>query len=314
MPKSRQDSDQEPGRGSRTVITVRPTSRRETLRQVESGLAVNEADSRPADKRTTPPTVAAPSPTAPAPVVRQRRGCMGTVALFGGLSLLVLTLALAIMMLAFTQQMTSFFDDPVDKVLEMFGIDRGNTEAEVVDTQLILLGIKDMAMLETTRGDILIEETVVQPKTFLLKDARLRVQYLGRVTAGIDLSQITEANILEQTDDRLVIQLPPAQITGCYLQYHDTLENTCGTNVLGMADCSATFERLNETAYERGMQDLLRTAEELAILDIAYDNAETAIAGLLRDLGFETIEFRHSDPLPITAENCRVGTPQTIPD
>ena len=207
MPKSRQDSEEEQERKPRTAITVRPSSRRDALRQVESRLAANEGDSRPAKKRTTPPAVVTPAATEPAPVVRQRRGCMGTVALFGGLSLLVLTLALAIMMLAFTQQMTSFFDDPVDNVLEMFGIDRGNTEPEVVDTQLILLGIKDMAMLETTRGDILIEETVVQPKEFLLKDARLRVQYLGRVTAGIDLSQITEASILEPPDDRLVIQL-----------------------------------------------------------------------------------------------------------
>lgn len=242
----------------------------------------------------------APPPT---PVVKQR-GCMGTCALFGGLSLLVITVTIAIMMIAFTQEVTDFFKNPFDNILEGFGIDTGKSTPEIVDTRLIVLGIKKLAVLETTRGDILIEETAVQEKTMLLKDAKLRMQYTGRVTAGIDLALIDESSIENSPDGRVIIALPPAQITGCYLQNPVVIENTCGTNVLGMANCSDTFEKLQDTTYTRALQDLLATAEELKLRELAYQNAEEAIAGLLSDLGFENVEFRRSMEVLPPDDSC----------
>lgn len=226
-----------------------------------------------------------------------RRGA--SCGFFAGLSLLVVVVVAGIVILAFTNRLTGFMDDPLDNTLELLGIDRGQTEPEVIDARVVVLGIQNLALLETTRGDILVDETVVQEKTFVLRDARLRVQYAGRVTAGLDLSRLGEQDVVVEMPDRVTINLPPAQITGCYLRDPEIIENTCGTNLLGMADCSATYERLQRTAYERARVDLLETAQELDVLTDAIESAESAIAGLLRDLGFEEITFnRSTETLP----------------
>lgn len=229
------------------------------------------------------------------PVESSPRGCWGTFALFFGASMLVVTIVFAITVLAFTNEVSDFMDAPVDNVLELIGIDRGRSTPEVTDTRIIVLGIKQLSVLETVRGDILVQKTVVQEKSSVLKDARLRVQFYGRLTAGVDLSQIADDDIIVQSPDAIEVHLPPAQITGCYLQDPEILESSCGTNFLGMGNCSDTFQRLQKTAYDRGLVDLLQAADELNLLDEAIANAETSIASLLREFGFESITFIRSD-------------------
>ena len=215
-----------------------------------------------------------------------------------------MTVVFAVMLLAFTNEMTDFMDDPVDNFLEFFGIDRGKTTPEVTDTRIIILGIKQMSILETVRGDILIQKRVVQEKTSILKDAELRVQFYGRLTAGVDLSQIQDGDVILHSDTRVEVHLPPAQITGCYLQDPEILESSCGTNFLGTANCSDTFQRLQETAYDRGIVDLLQAAEELDLLTEAIQNAENSVAGLLREFGFTDIEFVRSEAVLPPDETC----------
>jgi hypothetical protein len=229
-----------------------------------------------------------------------QRGCLATCALFGGLSLLILTITFAAILFAFTQSVTNFFGDAWDGARDLFGIGDGATP-EVVDTQVIVLGIRHMSVLQTTSGDILIEKEVVQEKTSLLKDAKLRIRYIGRATAGIDLAQITDQSVTVGPENHITIELPPAQITGCYLRDPEILENSCGTSFLGVADCSDTYERLQDKAYERAIGDLLDTAQELNLAEQAYQSAEATIADLLRDLGYSTdsVSFtRRNETLP----------------
>ncbi|WP_119072600.1 DUF4230 domain-containing protein [Aggregatilinea lenta] len=251
-------------------------------------------DQRPVRRKRRP----APVPEPPVQYVERQRSLPGC-GFFVGASLLVVVIVFALIALAFTNELTDFFDDPVDNVLEMIGIDRGNSTPEVVDARVVVLGIQKLAVIETTRADILVDETVVQEKSFVLRDARLRVQYSGRVTAGVDLSLIEDEDIVMEEANRVTISLPPAQITGCYLRDPEIIENTCGSNVLGMANCSDTYENLQKTAYNRAMSDLLDTAEEQDVVGTAIESAESAISDLLGNFGITEITFnRSTETLP----------------
>jgi len=236
---------------------------------------------------------------------RAKRGCWSTCALYSGLSLVILTLVFAVMAVAFTQEVTDFLDEPWNRISELLGF-TGNATPEVTDTKVIVLGIQKMSFLETTRGDIMIEKTVVQEKTFVLKDASLHIRYIGRVTAGIDLSLITESDVILNPDNSLTVNMPPAQISGCYLQDPEILDSGCGTSFLGMADCDATLDQLQEVAYDRALVDLLETTQELELLNTAYENAEDSVAAFLNTLGYrdEQIEFRRSSEVLPPDESC----------
>ncbi len=260
-------------------------------------------DQRPTRRKRRP----APD-SEPVPVQYIERRSLPGCGFFVGASLLVIVLVFALIALAFTNELTDFFDDPVDNVLEMVGIDRGNSTPEVVDARVVVLGIQNLAVIETTRADILVDETVVQEKAFLLRDARLRVQYSGRVTAGVDLSLIQDADVAVDGPGRVTINLPPSQITGCYLRDPEILENTCGSNVLGTANCSDTYENLQQTAYNRAMSDLLETAQEQDVTGLAIASAESAISGLLEDLGFDDIVFNRSINVLPPDDSCLSGS------
>jgi hypothetical protein len=51
----------------------------------------------------------------------------------------------------------------------------GDGETEVVDTKLIVLGIKDLALLETARSDIMIEQTAARNNRFS-PDSQLKIR------------------------------------------------------------------------------------------------------------------------------------------
>jgi hypothetical protein len=248
-----------------------------------------------------------PEPEPPIQYIEQR-SIWPSCGTFVGISLLVIVLIFGVIALAFTNELTDFFDDPVDNVLEMVGIDRGNSTPEVVDARVVVLGIQELALIETTRAELLTDVTVVQEKSFVLRDARLRVQYSGRVTAGVDLSLIEDGDVIVEGPERVTINLPPAQITGCYLRDPEILENTCGTNVLGMANCSDTYETLQQVAYNRSMSDLLDTAQEQDVTGLAIASAESAISDLLKNFGITEITFnRSTDTLP-PDDSCMPGS------
>jgi hypothetical protein len=132
----------------------------------------------------------------------------------------------------------------------------------------------------------------------------LYIRYIGRVTAGIDLSLIEDDDITVGLDKSVVIKLPPAQITGCYLQNPEVIDSTCGTSFLGASDCDQIIEDMRQEAYEKGLQYLLEAAEEDQLLDHAYSNAEEAIIDLLKDLGYENVRFGKSDQVLPPDSSC----------
>lgn len=252
-------------------------------------------------KRQPPPERKGRRPP-PTTIVKQR-SALSTCALFTGIILVILVLGVCLWSIAVTQGVRGFMGDTWSFFEDLLGFG-GDSEPEVVDTTVIVLGIKELAFLETVSGDVMIEKTVVQEKTSVLKDAKLRIRYVGRVTAGIDLSLITVEDITVQADNTLVVSLPPVQYSGCYLQNPEILSSTCGTNFLGLGDCSDTFKRMQETAHERAIKELLETAEKLELLDQAYQNAEQAVYGLLHNMGYNDVQFVRSEESLPPNESC----------
>lgn len=235
-----------------------------------------------------------------APLPPARRGCWGTCALFGGLSLLVITLVVACMALVMTVQIASFLRDPLDNFLAIFGFESDSTPV-VVDNRTIVLGIRDMALLQTTTGDIQITKTVVD--TGPAPDAELKVSYIGHVTAGIDLAQVTEQSLVFAPDGSLTVFLPPAQLTGCYLGKPDVLSRQC-TDIPLAQDCGKIIQRLHDEAYDRAIDELRDTAYELDLLTLSYQEAEARVYDLLRSLGYEQVTFELSGEELPPSDTC----------
>ena len=76
------------------------------------------------------------------------------------MSLLVLTLVFAFLTVVMIVDATEFLRDPLGNFLEVFGFE-SNTTPQEVDSRTVVLGIREMALLQTASGDIEITKTVV---------------------------------------------------------------------------------------------------------------------------------------------------------
>lgn len=220
-------------------------------------------------------------------VVQEQRGCMSTCALGAVVVAVVGVIVFGIMALAFTNQLTDFGDD----LRTFLGLQ--DATPEVADTQIIVLGIRTMALLQTTSGDLLIEKEVIEDQP-LRKDPFVKMRYIGRVTAGIDLGAISEGDIVVESADSVRVTLPPAHLTGCFLENAVQLDASCGTTFLGLTSCTDKINQLQQVAQRRAKEDLIEMASELTIVEQAYDAAEGAVRGVLTDLGFESVQFARS--------------------
>ncbi len=232
----------------------------------------------------------------------RRRGCFGSVLYLFGVVRLAITVLILVVVILVAYQLVGFVRSPLDNVLEFLGFDRNSTPVEV-DSRTIVLGIQDMAVLQTTSGDLEITKTVVD--TGPSPDAEIVVSYIGHVTAGIDLSLITENDIVAQADGSVAIRLPPAQLTGCYLGKPAVMSRSC-TDIPFVQDCASIVARMQDTAYDRALEELRQTAEELNLVDRADQEARSRIFDLLKNLGYSNVEFQPSEVVvtPTPSPSC----------
>jgi hypothetical protein len=250
----------------------------------------------PAPQQSEVPSV----PAGPPPqknVARRKppRSCWSTCALFGGVSLLVLTLVIACMALMLTLQLSDFLGDPVDNFLAVFGFE-DNATPVVTNSRTIVLSVQELARLETVQSGLVITKTVVDSGA--APDAELQISYTGTVKAGIDLATIGEDDITVSPEGAVTLILPPPHVTYCDLGKPEVHRWAC-RGWAGLQDCSSRYERLQSEAYNRAMGDLLEAAAEMDLLGTARQNAEGTLYDLLQKLGFEQITFIvEGEPLP----------------
>ncbi len=248
--------------------------------------------------------------TAPKDKPKQGRGCLlgaltapqrwARLGLVGGMALALVLLLTVCATVIVTVQAMDFLRDPLGGFLGVFGFDPNATPQEV-DSRTIVLGIQQMAILQTTSGDIEITKTVVD--TGAAPDAELTVSYVGHVTAGIDLSQVTEENVLVNPDGSVTVTLPPAYLTGCYLGKAQILNQSC-TDIPFVQDCNKIVAELRSVAYDRALEELRATAEELQLAENAYQEAEAQLYDLLGSFGFTRITFQRSEGTASPDASC----------
>ena len=128
---------------------------------------------------------------------------------------------------------------------------------------------------------------------FFAGENRVLLLAHGVVKAGVDLGKLTP-NDLRIEGKEIIIVLPPAQITDAYLDDAQTkvIERTTGF--------LRSFDKdLEQNVRQNAVEDIRRAARTGGILKDAEDRAQTQLAGLFLQLGFEKVEYRSANGLPL---------------
>lgn len=125
----------------------------------------------------------------------------------------------------------------------------------------------------------------------------------GTVAAGIDLSQMSPEDIQVLDPVTVQIHLPPAQIFPEYsgLNNEKSYVADRDTGLLTRAD-----PQLETQVRRVAEQEILEVAQGSNLLQLADENAEKEIRGLLEGLGFVNIEFWDETPPPAPTYNPEV--------
>lgn len=158
----------------------------------------------------------------------------------------------------------------------------------VQTTSAVIQQIKTLSELVTVK--YVIEKVVVLEDikwVAVLGESRVLLLAHGIVKAGIDLGKIQPAD-LEVSGKKIIVRLPPAQITDAYLDENQTriIERTTGV--------LRTFDKdLEQTARQNAIDDIRRAARTGGIMRDAEEKAQAQLRTLFHELGFEEVEFRN---------------------
>ena len=109
----------------------------------------------------------------------------------------------------------------------------------------------------------------------------------GRVTAGVDLSKISEADIRSE-GTKVTLRLPPAEIFGTAL---DDESNCTRVYDRDVPPFMSPTEQLDAQARQQALTSFRQTALDNGILERAYVRAQEEIARLLLLTGYASVEF-----------------------
>ncbi len=118
----------------------------------------------------------------------------------------------------------------------------------------------------------------------------------GEVRAGVDLSQITEADI-QLGDSTIAITLPPPQILDSKLDLARSNVYDYDRGFLGMGPDNAP--ELQELAQEEALGNIESAACAEGILNDANRRAEMVVGQLLRTAGFEAVTVTTQPRFPL---------------
>ena len=153
----------------------------------------------------------------------------------------------------------------------------------------VLKVIQEKPRLETTSYFLSTVADVSQRVGLLQQEQRVILVACGTVTAGIDISQITNANVSVKGDS-VVIQLPQAEVFRTALV--EDRDPPC-TYVAYRSDgiLLESAKSLEGLARVQAMDTMQATALEYDVLATAEKNAETEVRRLLYLVGYKSVEF-----------------------
>ena|ERR1700728_1906677 len=118
-----------------------------------------------------------------------------------------------------------------------------------------------------------------------LGENRLLMVAHGIVKAGVDLSEIKPSDI-KVSGKKIIIKLPQARITDCYLDDNLTEIVDRKTGLLRSFD-----KDLEQSGRRQAVEDINRAARNSGILKDADERARAQLTNFFRQLGYEEVEF-----------------------
>lgn len=161
----------------------------------------------------------------------------------------------------------------------------------------VVVAIRDLARLETAEYHVerVIDLRQQQTRFFGLVEAEdaLLLVAAADVEAGVDLTQMSDGDIVIEPDERrATLTLPAPEIFSAHLDNERTYVHTRDTDPLAARD-----DHLETRARRKAESTLRQSAIDSGILDRARRNAETALRTLVTALGYDHVEIRWADQL-----------------
>jgi Protein of unknown function (DUF4230) len=158
-------------------------------------------------------------------------------------------------------------------------------------TPSVVLAVRELSRVESASYHMekVIELTDQQSRLFGMVDAKdaILLVAVGDVVAGVDLSKMTDADVhVDAATDRVHVQLPAPEVFSSALDEAQTHVYERTTDTL-----AARNEQLEGRARQEAEKQMRQGAIDAGILGRARSSAERAVRGVLRALGFETVEI-----------------------
>jgi len=160
----------------------------------------------------------------------------------------------------------------------------------------VLIAVKDLARLESASFHMerVIDLTDKQSHLFGLvqsEDAILLVA-VADVSAGVDLQQLKAEDIeVDAPEKRVTITLPAPDVFHAELDNSKTYVHTRRTGTL-----ATRKENLETRARQEAERSLIEAALQAGLLSRAANNAQRAVEGLVRGLGYSQVEVKVRPP------------------
>jgi len=160
----------------------------------------------------------------------------------------------------------------------------GAGTTRIHSTPALLTQIQTLSQLVTVK--YVIEKVVLLEDVKWFGENRVLIVAHGVVKAGTDLKRLRPEDI-QVSGKKVVIALPPAQITDAYLDDNETKVVEHSTGLLRAFD-----KDLQQTVRQNAVDDIGRAARTSGILTDAEARTRAQLTALLKQLGFEEVELR----------------------
>lgn len=155
-----------------------------------------------------------------------------------------------------------------------------------ISTPTVLKQIQTLSELVTVKYVMEKIQVLEDVKVFPgIGENRVAILAHGIVKAGVNFKGM-KAEDISISGKKISVLLPPPQITDAYLDDSQTKVLDHTTGLFRVFD-----KNLEQTARAQAIDDIRRAARHEGILKEADDRARDQIKALLKQLGFEEIEF-----------------------
>lgn len=186
----------------------------------------------------------------------------------------------------------------------------------ILPTNTVLTLVQREAVLQTARYNF---EKVV-PVEFAqhlggIAGEKLLYIGVGYVEAGIDLTGITEDDIIVDEEKNVTIRLPPAYLTDCVLNARQSYIYQHDTGLVNFL-YQVLYEEPNllELAEEYAIIAFRDSALESGILEMASEEAKGQLRSILLAAGIRSVTFEMQEGIePQHSDTCIFAAPTPVP-